>query len=132
MKKLMEEDDKIKQLFDSFDPVPETSDRDFMDRLARSLDSVEMITQRAARLRRRNRRAVIAAAAVGFVTGVGFTLAMPFIKGFVSNLMSSVPPAPESVDPAAIIGWVIAAGATALVALATYELAGAVTTSRNS
>ncbi|MBD5171560.1 MAG: hypothetical protein HDT07_06100 [Bacteroidales bacterium] len=118
----MEEDDKIKELFTGFNPAMD-SDRDFMDRLTRSLDSVEMIRERATELRRRNRRAVVAAALVGFVTGIAFTLAMTFIKGWIGNLLTHIPSTPASTDTPAIIGWVITAAASILAALGTYELA---------
>ncbi len=117
----MEEDDKLKQLFDGFYPSMD-SDRDFMARLTHALDSVEMIKERAIAQKRRNRCAVIAAAVVGFVTGVLFTLSMPFICTFFEDLLSKIMTQPSPGETATVIGWIVAAGGALLAALGTYEL----------
>lgn len=79
------EEDRLSELFSSFSPsLP--SDRLFMDRLERNLESVEFIRLRTLRLRRRNRIAAIAAALAGFLCGTLFSLCFPYLAAFVRSL----------------------------------------------
>lgn len=76
----MENDDKLKALFDGFKPEM-TSDDDFMRRLESKLDTVDMVKSSLRKERRISRRALVAAVMTGIVTGlllaVGIGIASP-------------------------------------------------------
>ncbi len=67
------DDDKIRDLFNGFDP--ELTDADaFIERVTRGLDAVEIVRERQQVMYRRQKRAVSAAACVGVFVGIGLTL----------------------------------------------------------
>lgn len=118
------DDDKLKFLFSDFDPEL-SSDLQFMSRLQRNLNSVEIIKQHAAEIRSKNRRAVIVAACVGVIVGLLFSLALPAISDAVSNWQLTLPD--ESVIKTiarnfTVIAWIIIGSVSVLTALNTYDL----------
>lgn len=117
-------DDKLKQLFDNFSPqLP--SDQEFISRLESRLDSVEMIRRHNLLLQKRNRRALILASAAGFIAGIMFTLAIPYLNSLISGLAAA---ATSSFITGAmivnvnIISWFLSAAMSVAVALSVYEL----------
>ena len=64
---MMEKDDTLTQLFNSYTPDLQDSD-DFMDRLQRKLDAVEFIRQRQEKQLRLYRYGLLAAFALGMIT----------------------------------------------------------------
>lgn len=70
------EDKDLKDLFQSYAPDIE-SDTSFIYKLERAMDSVEMIRDRQQLVRRRQRRAMAVAAAVGFLSGVIASIVLP-------------------------------------------------------
>lgn len=118
------EDDKLKDLFRSFDPGV-SDDTRFMERLEKNIDSVEMIRQHNAAVQRRNRRAVAAAALTGFAVGFVFALAMPWLLDAISNMALSIPEAGLSrivSNNTNQIAWAIAALTSALISMNAYDL----------
>lgn len=64
---MMEKDDTLAQLFNSYTPDLQDKD-DFMDRLQRKLDAVEFIRQRQEKQLRLYRYGLLAAFALGMIT----------------------------------------------------------------
>lgn len=120
----MEEDDKIKELFRGFDPeLP--SESLFMSRLKRNMEGVELVKRQTEAARRRNRRAVTAAAIAGFAVGVIFTVLMPYLCELISGINISIPylGIQTFVLEPYILLWPIAAIVASVTAYNTYEIA---------
>lgn len=117
------EDDNIKTLFDNFQPQL-SSDFDFMDKLQRNINSVELVKQRNAELRLRSRRAVIIAACVGFAVGSLLSFATPYIGQFLQNMLDFSGTTRLDISSGAYltIAYVIIGITTALISLNTYSL----------
>lgn len=82
-------DDSLKSMFDGFDPQL-GSDRLFMERLQRRLDTVEDVKHiNSGYIRSLRRRAVIASLA-GFAAGIITTLLMPWISGCIESTLSQI------------------------------------------
>lgn len=118
------EDDKIKELLSGFEPET-SSDFQFMTRLQRSMEAVELVRQHNLAMRRRNKTAVVIAALSGFVTGVLLTLLFPLIEDWISGISISIPH--MSISPIAIdhqlVAWMVVAIISVLMALNVYEIA---------
>ena len=118
------EEDKLKSLFAEFRPeLP--SDSQFMDRLTRNMESVEIVKRRVEEMRARNRRAVTVAAVVGFVVGFLFSLTLPYLSGVVAGWQLTLPE--ESVtsvlaDWFAVISWVVIGAVAVTAAINTYDM----------
>ena len=118
------EEDKLKSLFAEFRPeLP--SDSQFMNRLERNMESVEIVKRRMAETRARNRRAVTVAAVVGFVFGFLFSLTLPYLSGVVASWQLTLPE--ESVtrvlaDWFAVISWVVIGAVAVTAAINTYDM----------
>ncbi len=118
------EEDKLKSLFAEFRPDL-SSDRRFMDRLTRNMESVEIVKRRMAETRARNRRAVTVAAIVGFVVGFLFSLTLPYLSGVVAGWQLTLPQ--ESVmnvvaDWFAVMAWGVIGSTAVIAAINTYDM----------
>lgn len=118
------EEDKLKSLFAEFRPEL-SSDRRFMDRLTRNMESVEIVKRRMAETRARNRRAVTVAAVVGFVVGFLFSLTLPYLSGLVADWQLTL--SEESVmsvmaDWFVVISWVVIGAVAVTSAINTYDM----------
>ena len=118
------EEDKLKSLFAEFRPEL-SSDRQFMNRLTRNMESVEIVKRRMAEMRARNRRAIAVAAVVGFVVGFVFSLALPYLSGLVADWQLTLPE--ESVmsvaaDYFAVIAWGVTGATAVIAAINTYDM----------
>lgn len=120
------EDDKLKDLFNGFQPELSSSFQ-FMNRLQKNMETVELLKQHNATLRRRNKLAVAIAAFSGFVTGVIMTLLFPLISNWISTFNISIPHLQISgfAINYSILAWVIMAGVSIITALNAYEIASA-------
>lgn len=79
------EDDKIRDLFTDFDPeLTDTSG--FMERVTRGLDAVEVVRERQAVMRRRQRRALGVAAFIGVFVGIGLTMLYMLVVDSIAAL----------------------------------------------
>lgn len=63
------EDESIRRLFDGFTPPAATSDDDFMARLERNMDAVDVVKRQISSDRRRLRGAALVASFTGFIVG---------------------------------------------------------------
>ena len=80
----MEQDD-IKKIFDDFAPELD-SDENFMAIFQRNINAAELIRRHSILMRRRNKRALVFASLAGFVIGVLFSLALPWVSGIVEGI----------------------------------------------
>lgn len=118
------EDDKLKSLFSNYEPEL-SSDFQFMNKLQRNLNSVEIIRQHSAEVHLRNKKAVAIAVFAGFIVGFLFSLSLPYLIDAVSNWQLTLPR--ESIlntfaSNFTIIAWLVIGGTSALVALNSYEI----------
>ena len=77
-------DDKLQNIFDRFNP-PMSSDADFMKRLNRNLDMVELIKRDIVKKQKNHKAAVIIAAGVGFFIGILLTALYPLYSSLIIN-----------------------------------------------
>lgn len=118
------EDDKLKSLFSNFEPDM-SSDFQFMNKLQKSLNSVEIIRQHTAEVRTRSKKAVAIAAVVGFIVGFLFSLSLPYLNEAVSNWQLTLPH--ESIlnslaNNFTTIAWLIIGGTSVIAALNSYDI----------
>lgn len=118
------EEDKLKSLFAEFRPEL-SSDRRFMDRLTRNMESVEIVKRRVEEMRARNRRAIAVAAIVGFIVGFLFSLSLPYLSGLVAGWQVTLPQ--ESVmnvvaDWFAVMAWGVIGAVVVTAAINTYDM----------
>lgn len=119
----MKENDEIKDLFAGFNPQVGGS-RDFMNRLSRNLDTIDLIKKHNIAVRRVNRMAAVIAVIAGFAAGVAATMLLPVLKAAVGRVetpgisfffMST----PDLVQTAL---WLLVGVVSVLVALSAYDL----------
>lgn len=118
------EDDKLKSLFSNFEPDL-SSDFQFINKLQKSLNSVEIIREHAAEVRSRSKKAIVIAAVVGFLVGFLFSMLLPYLSDTVSNWQLTLPR--ESVlnsfaNNFTTFAWLIIGGTSVLAALNSYEI----------
>ena len=85
------EDKSIRELFNNFDPEL-SNDFQFMSRLKNNMDSVELVKKHNLELQRKNRKAVIIAASVGFLFGLLFSMFLPAIGEAVKGMQAGLHP----------------------------------------
>ncbi|MDE5794208.1 MAG: hypothetical protein K2I08_05775 [Muribaculaceae bacterium] len=120
------EDDKIKDLFKEFEPELSSSFQ-FMAKLQKNMEAVEIIRRYNAAQKRRNKWAVAIAGACGFAMGVILTLLFPLILDWVSSIKISLPlisAGTMSID-FSYIAWFLVAAVSVLTSISVYELASA-------
>lgn len=118
------EDDKLRSLFNDFQPELSSSFQ-FMTKLQKNMDMVEILKQHDIALKRRNKLAVVIAAVSGFVMGVILTLLFPLIGNWVSTFSISLPHIHISsltIDYS-LVAWIVMAGVCIITALNAYEIA---------
>lgn len=118
------QEDTLKDIFKNYEP--ELSSRmDFMNRLERNLDAVELIHKENANAMKRNRLAVIAASASGFISGILFSLLIPFINQLISVLCSRITTDIQLLNKIAdyqqVAMWLIIGGISVIISLYTYK-----------
>ena len=127
------EDDKIKDLFSNFQPELSSSFQ-FMTKLQKNMETVEILKQHNAALKKRNKLAVAIAAVSGFVMGVIMTLLFPLIGDWVSTFNISIPRLQVSAITIdySFVAWIVMAGVSIITALNAYEIALAKLTPKES
>lgn len=119
----MKENDEIKNLFAGFNPQVGGS-RDFMNRLSRNLDTIDMIKKHNIAVRRVNRMAAVIAIIAGFAAGVAATMLLPVLKAAVGTVETPgisffFMPTPDLVQTAL---WLLVGVVSVLVALSAYDV----------
>lgn len=118
------EDKRLKDLFSGFQPEMSSSFQ-FMAKLQKNLEAVEIVRRHNAALRKRNRVAVGIAAACGFVAGVALTLLFPLLGDWMSAFNISLPYLRVNsltVD-CSFIAWIIITAVSVITSLNVYEIA---------
>lgn len=118
------EEEKIKDIFKEFDPELSSSFQ-FMTKLQKNMEAVEIIKQYNAAQKKRNKFAVKIAATCGFAMGVILTLLFPLMGDLVSTFSISLPFLHVSnltID-FSFISWLSIAGGSVFTALSAYDLA---------
>ena len=87
------EDDNIRSLFADFDPDLSSSFQ-FMDRVEREIDNMEIVHKHLTARRQRSRIAMAVAACVGFVVGFVLALYIPYFEALIQGV--SLPAMPDS------------------------------------
>lgn len=119
------EDKSIRELFNNFDPKL-SNDFQFMSRLKNNMDSVEVVKKHNLELQRKNRKAVIIAASVGFLFGLLFSMFLPAIGEAVKGMQAGLHPGSFVSLLAANylpIVLTIIAGGSVFISLNTFDLA---------
>ncbi|MDE7463344.1 MAG: hypothetical protein K2M88_09315 [Muribaculaceae bacterium] len=119
------EEDKLKDIFNKFEPEL-SPDYLFMNRLRGSLESVEMIKERHQAMKRKSRRAVVIAAIAGFIVGMLFSFALPYIGDSVRALAHSYPKM-DLIQGIAenyqLICWIVIAALSVYASVNVYDIA---------
>jgi hypothetical protein len=116
------EDDKLRNLFNDFQPELSSSSQ-FMAKLQKNMEMVEILKQHDIALKKRNKLAVVIAAVSGFVMGVILTLLFPLIGDRVSTFSVSLMHISNMTIDYSFVGWIVMAGACIITALNAYEIA---------
>ena len=119
------EDKKIKDVFNAFNPEL-SNDFSFMARLKQNMQSVELVREHNKALQQQTRKAVAIAAAVGFIFGMLFSMFLPAIGETMKGLQNTVSAGSFIAllaDNYFPIVLTAIAGASAFIALNTFELA---------
>ena len=116
------EDDKLKELFSEYNPQM-VSDSSFMRRLDRNLEAVEMVKARNEALRRRNRVAVMIAAACGCLSGILLSVLCSFIPQWLTNITVTLPHLPAFAFNFSYICYAAMALVSIIISVNSYEIA---------
>lgn len=118
------EDDILRSLFSTFEPEL-SSDFQFMNKLQRNLNAVEIIKQQTADVHSRNKKAVAIAAIVGFIVGSLFSLSLPYLSDVVSHWQLTLPSGSmlkTFANNFITIAWLVIGSTAVLAALNSYEI----------
>lgn len=118
------EDDKLKDIFKEFNPDLSSSFQ-FMTKLKKNMEAMEIVRQYNATQKRRNKLAVAIAAICGFAMGVIMTLLFPIISEWIASIQVTLPLFNSNnlfID-CSYLGWLLVAGASVLTALSAYDIA---------
>ena len=118
------EDDKIKEIFSSYQPELSSSYQ-FMSRLKKNMEAVEIIKQHNVALRKRNKLAVAIAGFCGFAMGVILTLIFPMIEDWIKSFKINLPMFSSNalnID-FSNIAWLLVAAISITTSISVYELA---------
>lgn len=124
------EEKKFHDIFTGYDPEM-SSGKLFVDNVKMRMEAVEIVRLHNARQMRRCRLAVIVASVVGFLAGTLFSLIIPALTDFMSDLITRLAPYVNSIhlaspssdlSVATTLAWIVAAGLTILTTLTAYTL----------
>lgn len=118
------EDDKIKKLFDDFQPELSSS-HVFMAKLQKGMEAVEIVKRHNLELKKRNRLAVAIAALSGLAIGLIVALILPLAGDWISTFDISIPRlriSSISIDYT-FVSWIVMAFVSVVTALNAYEIA---------
>ncbi|MCM1052018.1 MAG: hypothetical protein NC349_08655 [Paenibacillus sp.] len=124
----MQQDDNIKKLFEDFNP--ELSSRlDFIVRLERNLDAVEMVKQRNSASHRAGRRIAVMAGLAGVAVGLILAMVMPYVMPVLAKMIGAYDIDAAVVNDMVTVGIYCVVGLISiLVSVSTYDIALAVKT----
>ncbi len=119
------EDDRLQDIFREFDPELSSSFQ-FMTRLEKNMEAMEIVRQYHAAQRRRNRWAVAIAGVAGFAVGVVMTLLFPLITEWIASFNFSVPLTHSSTlnFDFRYLAWLLVAALSVLTSVGVYNVVG--------
>ena len=121
------EEDRLKDIFNEYEPDLSSSFA-FMERLERNLNAVEIIHQENAKAIKRNRLAVILASMAGFLTGILFSFAFPYISNIISTLEGFIPTYSMlnnlnfNIEIQSVIAWIFIGAVSVFTSIGTYNM----------
>ena len=117
------EDDKLKEIFNEFNPELSSSFQ-FMTKLKKNMEAVEVVKLYNAAQKKRNKRAVAFAGICGFVMGVILTLLYPLIEESFASFRFTLPAWHASIMTIDFshIGWLLVAAISVITSLSVYEI----------
>lgn len=117
------EDEKLKEIFNGFNPELSSSFQ-FMTKLKKNMDAVEIVKLYNASQKKRNKIAVALAGICGFAMGVILTLLYPMIEESLASFRFTLPTwhASTMTIDFSHIGWLLVAGVSVLTSLSVYEI----------
>ncbi len=119
------EDDRLRDIFREFDPELSSSFQ-FMTRLQKNMEAVEIVKQYHAAQKRRNRWAVAIAGVAGFAVGVIMTLLFPLITEWIASFNFTIPlPHSSALNfDFKYLAWLLVAMVSVFTAVSVYSLVG--------
>lgn len=119
-------DDKIKKLFEDSLP-PLGTDEDFLRRIERNLDAVDLTREAIGVDRRHNWQIAVLSGLAGFIAGVISTLLYPYlillVNGFIGSvLVSSIDPGFNVPIISETLTYALISGAALWSSISTYNL----------
>lgn len=118
------DDDRIRNSFNDFEPEL-SPDHAFIDRLQQNLNAVEAVRRQTEELNKRNKAAVAIAALVGFIAGILFSSALPYLSQAIADLRLSSFQCGILDHIAAYrltISWIITGAVSVVTAMNAYEI----------
>ena len=117
------EDDKLKEIFNEFKPELSSSFQ-FMTKLKKNMEAVEIVKLYNAAQRKRNKIAVALAGICGFAMGVILTLLYPVVEERFASFRFTLPTwhASTMTIDFSHIGWLLVAAVSVLTSLCVYEI----------
>lgn len=116
-------DDKFKEIFENYKPEL-SSDFQFMTKLQRNIEAIEIAKQHNSAVLKRHRIAVVLAALSGFVAGVLMTLLLPLAYDWISSIRFLSPglSAGSITVDSQMITWIVAAVMSGFTAYNAYVI----------
>jgi hypothetical protein len=114
----------LNNIFSSYEPELSSDDL-FIRRLEYKLDTIKLLKDQNVAMRRRCRRAIVAAATAGFVVGLIFSLAMPYIIHAFMSLKAYMPDSSlltALADNCRYTIWPLICATSLFIAVNTYEI----------
>lgn len=99
------DDIQIKNLFAEFNPVPGSTDDNFIERVQHNIDSVRIVKNRIRQIQSAYRRAALLASLAGFVSGLIFSIILTHFIPTIKHLNFSFVPEMSII----LAGWVVVA-----------------------
>lgn len=116
-----EVDDSLRAMFAEYQPGIAT-DLDFMTRLQERLDTVEYIRQEMARRNRSRKWAFAAALLTGFISGILFSFAIPYLQGIFAGIPTAMSSSIDLSLTALMLPWAAAGIIIIALSLSAYSL----------
>lgn len=118
------EDKDLQKLFQSFQPELSSESR-FMSTLLANMKKVEFLRRQQEIERRQNRIAVAIAAVTGFISGVIFMLAMPYISALLASAAKQISPTmhifTSITDILPVLSWIIVGITIVFLSISSYQ-----------
>lgn len=118
------EDKDLQKLFQSFQPELSSESR-FMSTLLANMKKVEFLRRQQEIERRQNRIAVAIAAVTGFISGVIFMLAMPYISAILASAAKQISPTmhifASITDILPVLSWIIVGITIVFLSISSYQ-----------